>query len=53
MYSESEPLVLAAANQFSYRVNITNTATDDGISPSLIVHLPAGVLYEGSVSVTI
>ncbi len=48
--SESERLVLASGNVFGYRVNVTNKADDDGLSPTLVVQLSQGVLLEEAVS---
>ena len=48
--SDDNTLVLASANVFGYRVNVSNTAGDDGLSPTLVVQLPRGMVLENSVS---
>ncbi len=48
--SDDNTLVLASANVFGYRLNVSNTAGDDGLSPTLVVQLPRGMVLENSVS---
>ncbi|XP_064402359.1 integrin alpha-V-like [Halichondria panicea] len=50
--SDDNTLVLASANVFGYRVNVSNTAGDDGLSPTLVVQLPRGMVLENSVSLS-
>ena len=41
---------LASTNEFGFRVDITNSAKDDGLNPMLLIALPQGVLLSRYVS---
>ena len=48
--SDDNTLILAPSNEFGYIVTVNNTAVDDGLSPTLVVRLPDGVIFQRLVS---
>lgn len=46
-----DTLLLVSGRTFSYDVLISNTASDDGLSPTLVLDLPNGVVFERTVRI--